>query len=342
MIYKNLEITNIADLDIDESGVTWYRFPKTVYETIESENGKIQCIGSTGVELRFVMKSDKVTIKMQATSPISSMITSTFHIFRGGIQGGFEDSEINKYVPYNEACFEIHKSKNLDELKQIAKLSCDGWDPEVVRVIFDRGRYKIIDVIGDIEPPRPHQCPSKIILNYGSSITHGSNSLDISHSWPSVLAHNLKMDNRNLGMAGSCALEPSIIDYIASQGEKGNWNIATLGIGINVLDWDIKKMYSRCENAIKQIAGRNADKPVFIISPILCYKSFDPLNKTSVWRDVIKNTVNKLNLPNVTLINGLDLINDYSLISADSVHPNIYGVQQIAEKMTKIISEKIK
>lgn len=47
--------------------------------------------------------------------------------------------------------------------------------------------------------------------------------------------------------------------------------------------------------------------------------------------------VNKLNYNNVTYINGLDLLGDMSLISADQVHPNIYGVAQIAERITQII-----
>lgn len=40
---------------------------------------------------------------------------------------------------------------------------------------------------------------------------------------------------------------------------------------------------------------------------------------------------------NVTYINGLDLLGDMSLMSADEVHPNIYGVAQIAERITKIV-----
>ncbi len=38
------------------------------------------------------------------------------------------------------------------------------------------------------------------------------------------------------------------------------------------------------------------------------------------------------------LINGLDLLGDMSLISADEVHPNIYGVQQIASRLLEPVS----
>ena len=96
----------------------------------------------------------------------------------------------------------------------------------------------IHDIIGDIETPKANQCPKSTLLSYGSSITHGSNAIDTSHTWVSLLAHNLNMDARNLGMAGSCAMEPEMVDYIASQGEKGHWDLATLELGINVLSWE--------------------------------------------------------------------------------------------------------
>ena len=44
---------------------------------------------------------------------------------------------------------------------------------------------------------------------------------------------------------------------------------------------------------------------------------------------------------NVTYVNGNDLLGDMSLISADYVHPNIYGAMQIAERLTPIMKEKI-
>lgn len=74
---------------------------------------------------------------------------------------------------------------------------------------------------GDIAPPVKAQTPSKTLLCYGSSITHSSNSIDASHTWASLIAHSLNMDLRNLGMAGSCAIEPEVINYIASEGERG-------------------------------------------------------------------------------------------------------------------------
>ncbi len=209
----------------------------------------------------------------------------------------------------------------------------------MVRVIFDRGHIKLLDIIGDVEPPKRCQQPEKVMLNYGSSITHGSNSIDMSHSWTYMVAHNLNLDCINLGMAGSCAVEPEIVEYIATEGEKGNWNIATMELGINVLNWEEDKIYSRVTYAVEQIAKRNPDKPVVVISPFYSNDDFDMGKAADRWRHIIEEIVTKLNFPNVFYKSGLDFIDNMSYISADLVHPNIYGVGQIANRLTMYIKE---
>ena len=43
---------------------------------------------------------------------------------------------------------------------------------------------------------------------------------------------------------------------------------------------------------------------------------------------------------NVTYINGLSLSGDMSLISADETHPNIYGINQIASRLTDLLKSE--
>lgn len=338
MIYKNIEIHNIAELIYNDDGsVSWKRVPSFVHDEMEMSGADNVVHNSTGVELRFVIKGNSATIRMSAYDDDDKSF-NTFHVFRGGIQGGWSDHEIHRHVTGEIQDFVIKKSDNLSNLKEMSDKAGYEWDSEVVRIIFDRGRYKIYDIIGDVEPPSKSQCPARTLLSYGSSITHGSNSIDMSHSWVSQVAHNQNMDTRNLGMAGSCAMEPKMADYIASEGEKGNWDIATLELGINVLDWEKERIISRVENIINQVAGRNLDKQVFVISPFYhCGEDFKVNDNTKTWREIIEKTVKKLNLLNVTYINGLDVLDNSSYISADEVHPNIYGVQRIADVITKKI-----
>lgn len=114
--------------------------------------------------------------------------------------------------------------------------------------------------IGEIEPPKKEQVPPKTLLAYGSSITHGSNALDQSHTWAALLARDLKMDLRNLGMEGSCAMEPERVDFLARMGEDGEWHAAILELEVNVAAFDNDFIIERMTNTLKQIAGRNLDK----------------------------------------------------------------------------------
>lgn len=335
MIYKNFEIHNVAELIYNDDGsVSWKRVPSEVATTMEAPTADGMVHNSTGVELRFIIKGDFATIRMSTYSNDPESF-STFHVYRGGIQGGWSDHEVHRHVTGEIQDFVIEKSKNISRLKTMSDKSGYDWDPEVVRIIFDRGRYKIYDVIGDVTPPLKTQCPRKTLLAYGSSITHGSNSIDQSHSWVSVIAHNLNMDVRNLGMAGSCAIEPAMAEYIASEGEKGNWNVALLELGINVLSWADEKIAYRVENIIRQVAGRNPNKPIFVISPFYhCGDDFNQNSHANKWRKMIKEIVAELDYKNVTYINGIDVLDNMSFMSADEVHPNIYGVQRIADILT--------
>ena len=336
MIYKNVEFHNVGDLIHNEDGsVSWCRIPYSVYENTEIPDNVVHC--ATGVEMRFVMKSDTVTIRMCKYDKESNNVHN-FHIFRGAIQGGWKDHEVHCSVSDEIEEYVIENPKHPDHIKTVSKTLGYEWDSEVVRVIFDRGRYRIYDIIGDVEPPKPEQLPKRTMLSYGSSITHGSNSIDRSHAWVSVVAHNLNVDAINLGMAGNCRMEPAIIDYIATLGVQGKWHFATLELGINVLSWDDELINERVTYAIRQIAGKNAEKPIFVISPFYHYgDDFSKEQHAKRWRRHIERIVKKLNFPNVTYINGFDILDSPAYISADEVHPNIYGCQRIADKVTEII-----
>lgn len=330
MIRKNIEVFNVGTLEeAPDGGVTWLRFPADVDAAL-SDNGKSQNRGCTGVELRFVLHSESVTIRLARRTP-GGHARHVFHVFHGSIQGRWDDHESDKALECDEYDFVIPRPKNYEYLHRAADACGDPFDPEVMRVIFDGGHFRLVDVRGDVEPPRPEQCPGKTILFYGSSITHGSNSIDTSHSFAQQVGHALRADVRNLGLAGACRLEAATADYLAAEGEGGRWNAAVCELGINVLPWDEAKIRERVTYFLRAVAGRNPDKPVWVVSPFFCNNDFAGKTDAARWRRVIEAVTAELALPNVTYINGLDLCGDVSLMSADEVHPNIWGVQKIAD-----------
>ena len=110
MIYNNFEIHNAeALIEQENGGVTWLRASEKAFDAM-SDSGKAQAAGSTGVELRFVMLEDEIVLKMQCLSEGKSL--STFQIYYGGIQGGWECHEVDKFISNDVCTFKIKKPKN--------------------------------------------------------------------------------------------------------------------------------------------------------------------------------------------------------------------------------------
>ncbi len=338
MVYKNVEIHNAAELIDLGDGVTWKRFPEVVCQSLELDKSNSMVSDATGVEIRFIIKGDEARIRM-ASLDTDGMLC-TFHVYYGSIQGAWSDHEINKCIGSEPTEFVFKRPPKLDSLKKISEECGYTYDPEVIRVIFDRGHIKIMDVIGDVIPPSKEQLPKSTVINYGSSITHGSNSIDMSHSWTYIVAHRLGFDCRNLGMAGSCAMEPAVVDYISSEGQKGNWDIATLELGINVLKWEEDSIRERVYYTVHEIAVKNPSKPIIVISPFYSNDDFVGKGNADRWRKIIPEIIQECNFKNVHYKSGLDFIDSMEYISADLVHPNIYGVQRISDRLTDYIEAK--
>ena len=333
MIYKNIEIHNVAHIYNAEEGIKTLRVPMNVYEKLES--GKMAAEDSTGVELRFVMSGDKVTLRMRSCK---EEVTSTFHVFRGSIQGGWADHEINRVLSTETRDFVIEKSEDQKLLDAMTKEGNFPFSSSVVRVVFDRGYIELVDVIGDVEPPKAEMMPKKTLLCYGSSITHGSNAISYSNSWASQLARKLGMDCRNLGLSGSCLMEKEMIDYIANE----KWDAATLELGMNTLCWeDNEKIRSRVDYTVSTIAEKNSGKPIFVISPFYTREDFEGKKNAENWREIISSVVENRNYKNVKYISGTELIDNISLIAADFVHPSIYGVNEICNRLYDHMKEYI-
>ena len=327
MIYKNMEVHNAAELLSGEmGGAIWMRYPMDVCKGFERDGARVQAGNSSGVELRFVMLSDKVTLKIRSTG------IGHFHIFRGGLQGGWYDHEGKTTSPDGrEIVIECREQALIDRMHKDFSLH---WNPQLIRIVFDRGRFEILDVEGEIAPPAEGDTPKKTILFYGSSITHGSNALNATNSWTSWVAHELSMDKLNKGLAGSCCMEDSTVSYLGEIGKAGAWDVAVLELGINVMSFDAALRRERVENTLRKIAGENPEKPIFVISPFYSDDDYSGRGRAVAWRESIRETVAAMGYKNVTYIPGDTLLGDMRGISTDGVHPSVYGIAQIAERLT--------
>lgn len=334
MIYRNIEIHNVGQIQYHDDGITWLRVPESVYDELDGEQGRAMCKNAIGVELRFILKGESATITIASISKNNG--PSRYQVFYGGIQGGWMCHDVDTYIGIEPKQIHITMPEDTELLQRMSEQAGYDWDPRVIRVIFTHGAYKIYDVQGDIASPLPGQTPKRTLLCYGSSITHGANCLAMPDSWPSVVAHEMNMDLINLGMAGSCRMEPAMVEYLATGLQ---WDIAILELGINVLEWNEETIRERVLNTLDQIAGKNIYKPVYVISPLYSDDDFNGIGLAKKWRMILSSLCEQEGYPNITYIDGLDILGDMSYISADGVHPNIYGTRRIATRLLEIMTE---
>ena len=328
MIYKNLEIFNVSELsEGTNGGMRIHRFPISV-ENAFGDQGKRMNKNATGVEIRFRMISDtvKLRLSMEGASGASA------YFYRGSVLSKWQD--LSRYISGGEGSeLVFEKADNPKFFEEITKSGNYPYSPEVIRLVFNGGPLQIIDVEGEIEPPRKEDLPQKTYLAYGSSITHGSSALSAPYMFTSLVGDHFKVAVRNLGMAGCALVEREVADYIAESGARGEWDFATLCMGINCLSRAEEDIYESVGYMINKVAGANPEKHIFCISPIFSSSDMNGYEGPKRWRRVIADLVEKYNSPYVHYINGLDLMDGAWGLSGDFVHPAPIGVRGIAKNL---------
>lgn len=157
MLYKNIEIFNAEELIPNADGsVSWLRVPETVFQAMEGKSADKVACNVTGVELRFVIKGESVKLVMSAKEKVS-----VFHVYYGGVQGGWEDHEVHKRITLGPQVFEIKRPANMKNLQRMTEAAGWDWDPQVVRVIFDRGRVNLQMSLVKWNRPSPPSAPRR-------------------------------------------------------------------------------------------------------------------------------------------------------------------------------------
>ncbi len=334
MIFKNIDFHNVSELARDDDGsYIMHRFPLSVEEKMDG--GQKANMITTGVELRFKIRSGSVKIRLKNAGEANT--STSIYQYRGSILDSWQNYVIS--IPAGQEIereIRIHDEPEL--LKQVSDAAGYPYSTDVVRLVLSSSFVRFVDVVGDIEPPSPGDIPSKTYLAYGSSITHGSQAYAMATNFVSQVATYFKVDNLNLGLPGNCRLEAAVADKIAEMGKRGEWNFATLCLGINISSLPAEEFREKVRYMLKTIVSANPEKPVFAISPV--YSRDDMIGKTnlSTFRTVIKEEVERLNGKNLHYINGLSLLGGPQGLSGDLVHPSPDGANEIARNLIKAMS----
>ncbi len=330
----NINFHNVSELCLDKETGAYYllRLPASL-EKYMSEQGKNMNRSSIGVELRFKMLTDVIEITLYGKNEAGKC-----YVYFGSVQGEWFQSsfiiEKNK-----ETIVKIKRPLNEDVISKMNEEKESVYPSDMVRLVFDGTQIEFKSITGSVAP---YEIPKKTYLAYGSSITSNSITYIPNISYVNLLARYLKMDLINVGSPGSCEIQKEIAEYICNY----NYDIATIELGINIIDHvSVQEYKKRCEYFLDEMI-KNNKSAIFYITDVFSYfntRCNVQDDKLSAYRETLRNICFKYKKTNkVYYIPGDKLLKNTCNICADLVHPDIDGHLEIYSNLVEFIAKNEK
>ena len=326
MIFQQIDFHNVEDIVPYEDGYMLWRFPSSLRSKLNENLRDDIARFNTGMELRFRIKSDGVTLLLRSLPGKEAQVA---HIYYGSFQGGWEQS--SRVIGRGVTRIHIPAPSNLEELRTLSEAYQLPFSPDVVRVLLPYGTCVYLGCEGDVEPPHAGDLPQKTYLAYGSSITHGSLALDTPHTYAFRIAQMMGVDYLNKGCAGTAHAEPAMAEYIVA---RPDWDFCSVELGINMLtSFEPKEFEERIDRFTAILA--QDPRPVFATSIF----GFNGNNQQrgQLYRDIVR----KYAKPRLIYLDGLDLLNHPAFIAQDMVHPSAEGHAQIALRWSAFMDKHL-
>ncbi len=226
--------------------------------------------------------------------------------------------------------------KNYDQL-EFEKTLTKSNEMEDVLILLPRNEIienveVSIDDEASITPPTEYKY-SKPILYYGSSITEGGISCNLSNAYNAIISRHLDVDYINLGFSGNAKGELAMADFIN-----------TLDFSIFVYDYDhnaptCEHLKNTHEAFFKRIRKEHPLVPVIMLTRPYANYGKDEISRKEVVRATYENA-RAGGDKNVYFIDGEDYFKDFcdkELCFIDTIHPNDLGFHKMAEVIEPVI-----
>lgn len=328
MLFRNMALHNVADVEEFEDGSFQVcRFTKAPIDTFDAEatplSGQVGRF-TTGCELRFVAEGAEVTL--------SAVADGTIEIWKGEF--------FYRMVWLNANEKKTISLEPTDILTQCNPAHKGAFSSDVWRVRFGHDTVvKVHDVkpIGEMRPPRADELPQKTIIAYGSSITHSACSVLFNNSYVATIGTTLGVDVLCKGMGGSCYCQKAVADFLPTQ----DWDLAILELGVNMLDdYSAEEFKRRASEVVRQALTKG--KPVVLISIYTQYGEFLPEIKAKIlaFTQAYKEIYAEQKCDNLYFIDGGKIVDDWTYLTADLLHPSPNGHIAMGHKIAKIIRDE--
>lgn len=334
MIYENVELHNVEEVvDLEDGGVGLRRIPESVRWHVNEGCRYKMCQPASG-EIRFVTDDGnaKVTLSVAPETEDDEIRAVIFY-------GDFQHGAPIHIGGRERRTLEIEPNPQLARLPKRVRESLI-FSPDVIRIMLRGSPVAFYGAEGrGIRPPKPDELPSRRLLTYGTSITHGANASLPHLSYAAQLARRLRADLINLGSGGSAHCEPQLADYIAA---RGDWDIATLALSVNMMGFANDEFYERVAYMVKTVASADTTRPVACVTLYSYYGDWgletEEIHKKGTSADkrqALRDAVAAADQPNLHLIEGQDILVDIGGLTPDLIHPADNGMIQMGENLAR-------
>lgn len=329
MIVNSVELHNIEEArkTPGDEGLLLQRVPESVREKLQP-NASGMMLRPANAEIRFVIEGGEAAVTLSGTEAQHEGAVFFGSFFANQrFRLGPEPTEVRVRMPESLASL---PSPFLRE---------QVFSPHVCRLQLPylAATVRLHGVEGAVRPPVRGETPSLRMLSYGTSITHGAYATASHLTYVAQAAWRMKADLLNLGVAGSCNCEPELADHIA---ERDDWDFAVLCPSVNMLGSGITlaEFRKRIRYFVERLAtsGRRRLTACITILPFFCDLGRPlPTAKatTDEYRQALREVVGELSLPNLVLLEGTDLLTDWSGLTVDLIHPGDHGMIEIGERL---------
>ena len=138
MIFQNIDFHNVAQVEPIGDGWRLWRVPEEARQQANDRLRDTTAAYSTGIELRFLMRSDCVTIAEGQMA----------YLYFGSFQGGWQQSSF--IIRNEETAITITLPGNMAQLQQLTEQAKLPFSPEVVRLVLPYGNIIFMGLEGEV------------------------------------------------------------------------------------------------------------------------------------------------------------------------------------------------
>lgn len=315
MILDNVMLNNIDDVIQTPQGVRLLRYKQNVIKAL-NPHARYMAHYCCGAEIRFVTDSPRVNVNLLS-----------------------EEGSAKVVIYYGDYCVReenIEKGKVTELALTVPQIVNNLPDDKCRGNLFKRGVWRLhfhnsimtlcsIDSFGyALRPPKKEELPSRTMLSYGSSISHGAGSCFNPMTYVNNLASLLRVDCLPKGVGGSCFLEKEIADDFAG---RDDWDFALLELGVNMAGEFTPEEFKARFDYFADKMYKTGKKLIFVtIFPNSRYYALTDAGKNMIrFNEIIREKVSDFDKERVILVEGDEVLTHSEMLSADGIHPSTEG-----------------